>query len=118
MPGAADMLAAWSETAKVFAVGGALMVGIVALGLGVRWLRRRFHPTAGQQLRRGSGFTMEELEDMRSGGKISPEEFRSLRRKLFGLDSPRGPADNSASSAPRRDDDDGTVRPDGGARAG
>lgn len=53
----------------------------------------------------GQGFTMDDLEELRSTGQLSDEEFRTLRAGLVGLgDSPSETSETSSSGVSGDDD--------------
>ena len=81
-------------------IGAALV--ILPVFLYVRRLAQRERPTP-------SPFTLEGLEEMRSAGQISPEEFAELRRRLLGA----RPGPDSSSSGPTGDDDEGKADAEG-----
>ena len=108
------ILAKWSQVAWVLVAGSVLIVLIVvAGGLVIPWVRRRFHPSSATRRGVEQGFRIEELEAMRSRGEISDEEFRALRRAAFGLGPSPAKTGNSASSAPAGGDDDGDTTAEG-----
>ena len=63
-----------------------LIAAIIAMGVVVIVLRRKFHP-ASEQLQLQEAFTIEKLERMREKGQISESEFKLLRSRALGLDS-------------------------------
>ena len=95
--------ATMSPTVRVWIAGSALLVLALCMFFVLVWLRRRIS-AAGQ---RGSGeaFAVESLEQMRSSGRISAEEYRKLRRRLLGVDECEGEKADSTSRTPRKNDD-------------
>jgi len=87
-------------------IWGCVLVGVVlALGVFLLWLRRKYHPAYGRQDTERRSFSIEDLEVLRSQGQISEAEFRRLRRKVLGLDAPAEDRDNPMSSGAGEDDD-------------
>jgi len=86
------------------------VVMVLLLGFGLLWFRMKYHPDSMPGNNRISSFSMENIEEMRTGGMISDEEFRRLRASSLGLDSPEADYDNSTLSTPA-DVDDGTEEP-------
>lgn len=102
-PGAVLPLA-YSPVVNTF-IWGAVGVGIVlALGIALLLLRRKYHPRYAAQ-EGDTGFSIERLEGLRREGGISEAEFRRLRRVALGLDIPAPEKDNALSSAPTEDVD-------------
>ncbi len=88
-----------------FLVIGSLMILLllVAYVLMSRLRRRALEDTSES----APPFTMEGLENMRSSGQISDEEYRRLRRQVLGIDA----GDGSSSSGPADGDDGQTDSP-------
>jgi len=86
--------------------GGIGIAGVLVLGGGLLWFRHNYHP---DRVRKGGrapeAFSMDNIEELRRGGMISDEEFRSLRITSLGLDIAGTGEDNSTLSAPRNVDD-------------
>ncbi|MCD6303893.1 MAG: hypothetical protein J7M21_02905 [Planctomycetes bacterium] len=90
-------------------VGAALLSVLVLAGaVFIRWVRRRFHPSAGSSGGSSSGgvFSIESLETMLGRGEISREEFRVLRRAALGLPVKDEKTPSSVSSGPAGADDE------------
>ena len=84
--------------------GAIIGVGIV-LALVWIWIRRRFRPGADPGPSE-PGFTIESLEAMRRDGRISDEEFRTLRAAVLGLPSRPAESDNKGLSETGPSDDE------------
>ena len=84
--------------------GVALVGGVVALGVVLLLLRRKYHPRYAVY-EHDAGFSMDRLERLCREGEISDEEFRRLRHVALGLDIPAAEKDNAPSSAPTEDVD-------------
>jgi hypothetical protein len=96
---------------EVLVWGSIGVVVIIALGFGLMWFRRRYHPDGISDDSGTASFSMLSIEEMRDSGLISDDEFRSLRSASLGLDAPKcNNNDNSALSRPG-DVDDGTEEP-------
>jgi hypothetical protein len=106
------LLAAWSDTTKIMAVGGALIAIFFACGLLVKWLRKKYLAGPGRGPGTDKGFDILELESMLADGRISRDEFRLLRRVALGLEERPGKVDNSTSSTPPGNDDVKEVAPE------
>jgi hypothetical protein len=97
-------LAMASDATRALVGGGVLILAAVAAGFVLHWLRGRTRSGQGT-LEAPAGFTMERLEELRSRGAVTPEEFKALRSILLG----QGPiarenAQGSSSGPIRRDD--------------
>jgi hypothetical protein len=95
---------------EVLVWGSISVVVIVALGFGLFWFRRRYHPDSISDDNLSATFSMRSVEEMRDSGLISDDEFRRLRSASLGLDAPKCNNDNSVLSRPG-DVDDGTEEP-------
>ena len=82
--------------------GGLVLVAAVLVGLVMLWLRRKFRE---EDAGPASAFSMSSLEQMRSRGEITDEEFKALRRRVLGLHE-ESEAEAGASSEPPADDDE------------
>ena len=88
----------------VVVYGTALILALMALYLGLVWLRRRFRRSSGGPA--GPGFTIDELEAMRASGQLSDGEFRRLRSLALGLSAgARGQKESELSNPPGTDDE-------------
>lgn len=80
---------------------GALALVVVAGGFALVWVRRRsVGPGAGEP---GAPFELHQLRAMRAAGRISEEEFASLRRAALreaGVDLASGSAPDRAAEPP------------------
>ena len=76
---------------------GVVFAAIIALGVVVLILRRRFHPDAVRPDEQ-AGFSLERLEALRAAGTIAEEEFKLLRRAALGLDNRAANCQNGSSS--------------------
>ena len=74
------------------------VVVVLLLGFGLLWFRRKYHPDSMSDGGLTSGFSIRSIEEMRTGGMISDEEFRRLRAGSLGLDAPVVDSDNSTLS--------------------
>ena len=88
---------------QVLAVGLVLIVLVMACCPLLLWLKRRL---SRREAGGGSGFSIEELEEMRRSGRISTEEFRRLRSVLLGLQGAGAPkGESELSNSPGSDDE-------------
>jgi hypothetical protein len=69
----------------VWAAG--LLIVILAAFLVVRKLRRHYDPRLPQPTELPGGLTIEQLDVLYKGGRISDEEFAAMRRTVLGLES-------------------------------
>lgn len=89
----------------VLILGSSLIVAFVALGLIVMQVRKKSLAAMKAQAS-APGFTVAELEAMRSAGRISDEEFRSLRLIALGM-APAGSKKPASPLSPPSQDVDG-----------
>ena len=82
--------------------GTVLLVVALVVGLGIRALRRRVFPE--EEAPPDQLWTLEDLREMRDRGKLSEEEFETLRARVIArmagaerAGGPRGPTDTSGS---------------------
>jgi len=59
-----------------------VMLAVLVLGFGLKYLRRRFH-TSRPERPTDPGFTMGDLEWLREAGELTDEEFRRLRARVL-----------------------------------
>lgn len=85
-------------------VAALVLLGLVAYVLR-RWVGRDADGPA------GPGFSIEQIEQLHSQGRISDEEFRILRRRALPLDTPGGKNPASGVQTPRRDADETQAEP-------
>ncbi len=97
-------VAALFPAGRILLFGVVLIVAVLAMGAVVLWARRRYR-SADSDGDKQAGFSIEQLEDLRKSGQISPAEFACLRRSALGLDVRDDKRDNSASSPPVKGDD-------------
>lgn len=103
--GRAQALLAMTPWTQRLLYGVGLILVISVLGFGLSALRRWHHRTRDQDAE-DPGFSIEQIENLRETGRISDEEFASLRRVALGLDEPSRPADNSVTSGNQPADED------------
>jgi len=83
--------------------GAILLAAVLVLAGAWYWLRRRLRGLGERD--QPEGFSLEDLEAMRSSGQISDEEFRRLRRGALGLAGPAAGEGESGSSGGGETDD-------------
>ena len=83
--------------------GGVVLLALLALGAVVFGFRRKLTARLDEQ---GQGMSIEKLEELRSGGQISDEEFRILRRAALGLSEAVAGQSDSSLRQPAEDDDE------------
>jgi len=83
--------------------GGIVICAILALGVILVAMRRRFH---GRPRQGGGDLSVEQVERLRRGGTISDEEFATLRRRALGLGAARAADDNGVMDGAKGVDED------------
>ena len=91
------------KVAQTLAWGTVLILAILALGILVLWLRKKY--LAGRQPCASETFDIAGVEAMHRRGLISDAEFKRLRLKALGLDAPGGESGISSSRGGGGNDD-------------
>jgi len=97
------MLSTMRPVTRVLIWGTVLILSLLAFWIVLVLLRRRYG--RGASALREPGLSMEELENLRSSGQISDEEFRALRRAVLGLDVGEAKKGNLPLRPDGKDDD-------------
>jgi hypothetical protein len=97
-PAAADGAIGERLTAAVL-----LILAMVVLGYGLLWLRRRLRRWSEPPA--GAGFELQQIRDLLREGKITPEEYQRLRRRLA-ADVQTGGNDGKTVQTPHEKDDE------------
>ena len=97
-----------------------VMLAVLVLGFGLKYLRRRFH-TSPPERPTGPGFTMDDLERLRDAGELTDAEFKRLRSRVLEVaalapDKEQSAGEDSSLRPPAGDDDELEAEADGDAR--
>ena len=105
-------VSAGADGPRKMLLGGVILIGVVlGFGIGVAFARRRYlKARALDGGGEGTGFAIDQIQSLHEAGRISDEEFRTLRNATLGLDTAGKKKDNSVLSAAASPDDEDNDR--------